>query len=337
MRALRVRRGRDLTGRQILRSTAFGRRSWSGDAQVTTPRRAQAARCASSSRPSSAVQHRVGVLADPRAPGSRGPRPPSRASPGCRARAPVVDAVGAGHLDEHVARRDVRVGDHVGRVVARAGRDARRGELVRRPRAWCAATPTPRPPGRITDSRFGAQPARVAKRGSVVPLRDGRRARRASRTGARARSARRRSRRTRGSPRRSPRAPCPARAARPCDQKLVTTSVIATIASSIAMSTYWPRPVWSRWRSAARMPMTANSAELMSPSAPTGIVTGGSSGVLVVVDARHRLDDRRVRGPVAVRAIRRCCRSPRSRRRSPAGAPRRSRRSRGPCGPSSRP
>ena len=66
----------------------------------------------------------------------------------------------------------------------------------------------------------------------------------------------------------------------PIDQKLVTMSVIATIASNIAMSTYWPSPVRSRWRSAASTPMTPNSAEPMSPSAPTGIVVGGRSGPL---------------------------------------------------------
>ena len=37
-----------------------------------------------------------------------------------------VDAVGARHLDEHVARRDVRVGDHVGARLLGAGGDARR-------------------------------------------------------------------------------------------------------------------------------------------------------------------------------------------------------------------
>ena len=45
--------------------------------------------------------------------------------------------------------------------------------------------------------------------------------------------------------------------------------------------------------------MTANSPELMSPSAPTGLARGVSSpAARELVDARHRLDDRRVRGPV---------------------------------------
>jgi hypothetical protein len=63
----------------------------------------------------------------------------------------------------------------------------------------------------------------------------------------------------------------------PSDQKLVTMSVIATMASSIAMSTCWPTPVASRCRSAASTPITAYSPEPMSPSAPTGATSGGSS------------------------------------------------------------
>ena len=38
----------------------------------------------------------------------------------------------------------------------------------------------------------------------------------------------------------------------PMDQKLGTTSSMATMASSMATSTRWGRPVRSRWRSAAR-------------------------------------------------------------------------------------
>ena len=53
---------------------------------------------------------------------------------------------------------------------------------------------------------------------------------------------------------------------------------MATTASSIATSTYWPSPVWSRARSAASVPMTANMALEMSPSAPTGATIGGWSG-----------------------------------------------------------
>ena len=64
----------------------------------------------------------------------------------------------------------------------------------------------------------------------------------------------------------------------PIDQKLVTMSVMETMASNMAMSMYWPRPVRSRWRRAASTPITANSPELMSPRAPTGMAVGGLSG-----------------------------------------------------------
>ncbi len=118
------------------------------------------------------------------------------------------------------------------------------------------------------------------------------------------RSARRRSRPTRGSPRRSPRVPCSGSGRTPSDQKFVTTSVIATIASSIAMSTYWPTPVRSRWRSAARTPITPNSAGADVAQRADRDRDGRPIGTaLVVVDARHRLDDRRVRGPVAIRRL----------------------------------
>ena len=223
------------------------------------------------------AQHLVGVLADPRHPGLGTLGHLRQLHRVAGHEHGLVDAVGARHLDEHVPRRDVRVGDHVGRVVARARDDARRGELARR--FELRALRRPRldrgPDHRLEVRRPTRRASRSAGRRST---RDDRRARRASRTGARARSARRRSRRTRGSPRRSPASALSGSGRTPIDQKLVTTSVIATIASNIAMSTYWPSPVWSRWRSAARMPMTPNSAELMSPSAPTGIVTGGSSG-----------------------------------------------------------
>ncbi len=64
---------------------------------------------------------------------------------------------------------------------------------------------------------------------------------------------------------------------RPIDQKLVTMSVMATIESSMATSTWVPRPVRSRWRSPASTPITPKSAVPMSPSAPTGATAGGSS------------------------------------------------------------
>ena len=90
----------------------------------------------------------------------------------------------------------------------------------------------------------------------------------------------------------------------------------------MAMSTCWPSPVASRWRSAARMPMTANSAELMSPRAPTGLAARRLvADEHVVVDPGHRLRDRRVRGPVGVRRPARS-RNPRPRRRSTDGCDR---------------
>ena len=64
----------------------------------------------------------------------------------------------------------------------------------------------------------------------------------------------------------------------PIDQKFVTMSVMATIASNIATSTCWPRPVRSRPRSAARMPIAAKSEVPMSPSAPAGLTAGGTPG-----------------------------------------------------------
>jgi hypothetical protein len=64
---------------------------------------------------------------------------------------------------------------------------------------------------------------------------------------------------------------------RPIDQKFVTRSVIETMASNMETSTYCPSPVWSRWRSAARTPMTPNIDVPMSPSAPAGAGIGGWS------------------------------------------------------------
>ena len=80
----------------------------------------------------------------------------------------LVDAVGARHLDEHVAGGDVRVGDHLVVAEARPGGDARPRTSPRTPRAASCPTPTPRRPGRMTSSRWSTQPCRSAKRGSVV-------------------------------------------------------------------------------------------------------------------------------------------------------------------------
>ncbi len=216
------------------------------------------------------------------------------------------------------------------------GDDAGFGELARGFELGARAPPTRRPRAGSPTRGARAQPARVAKRGSSLPLRmadevaevpelvlahDLRDDVAVGRTEALADHLR---------------APCSGSGRTPSDQKFVTMSVIATIASNIAMSTYWPRPVCSRWRSAARMPITPNSAELMSPSAPTGIVTGGDVGMAVVVDARHRLDDRRVRGPVAVRRLDRVAEAGDRHVDRPRVERRRSRRSRAPCGPWSR-
>ena len=64
----------------------------------------------------------------------------------------------------------------------------------------------------------------------------------------------------------------------PIDHRLATMSVMATTASSMAMSTCCPCPVRSRWRRAASTPMVPNSAELMSPRAPTGLARGPRPG-----------------------------------------------------------
>src|SRR5579859_2244162 len=65
---------------------------------------------------------------------------------------------------------------------------------------------------------------------------------------------------------------------RPIDQKLIPASAMATIESYIATSTYWPSPIRSRCRRAASTPNAANTAVPVSPMAPRGEVTGGSSG-----------------------------------------------------------
>jgi hypothetical protein len=61
----------------------------------------------------------------------------------------------------------------------------------------------------------------------------------------------------------------------PIDHRNGTMSVIAIIESYIATSTYCPRPVASRSRSAASVPITPNSAVEMSPSAPATTTGGG--------------------------------------------------------------
>ena len=141
----------------------------------------------------------------------------------------------------------------------------------------------------------------------------------------------------RGSPRRSPASALSGSGRTPSDQKFVTMSVIATIASNIAMSTYWPSPVRSRWRSAARMPITREQRGAdVAERADRDRHAAARRGWRVVVDARHRLDDRRVRGPVAVRRLDRVAEA-RDRHVDRRGCDRGDRRrSRGPCDPSCR-
>ena len=87
----------------------------------------------------------------------------------------------------------------------------------------------------------------------------------------------------------------------PIDQKLGTTSSTATMASSMATSTRWAGPVRSRWRSAARVPITAKRAVTMSPSPPMGEPIGWLAlRALELVGPAHRLDDGGERGPAVV-------------------------------------
>ena len=45
----------------------------------------------------------------------------------------------------------------------------------------------------------------------------------------------------------------------------------------MATSTCWPNPSWSRWRSAARIPIAPNMAGIWSPTVAP-ILVGGPSG-----------------------------------------------------------
>ena len=155
--------------------------------------------------------------------------------------------------------------------------------------------------GRMSDSRWSSQPCGVAKRSSSAH---------SGRPMARARSGHWCARST-----------CsmnqPSAARKPCripghgvpigmpmDQKLGTTSSTATKASSMATSTRCPRPVRSRWRSAAWVPMTANSPVTMSPSPPMGEPTRWLSlRTLELIGAAHGLDDGGQRGPAGVGGV----------------------------------
>jgi hypothetical protein len=74
-------------------------------------------------------------------------------------------AVRARHLDQHVARGDVRIGGQIRREIARPGGNALGGNQPRRLELGLVARPR-FDRGRTTDSRCAAQPSRVAKRGS---------------------------------------------------------------------------------------------------------------------------------------------------------------------------
>ena len=171
-------------------------------------------------------QHLGGVLADPRHPalGALGHR---TASPGCRARArrsrprrcgASRRACGAPRCADRRSRR--------ARSCSGPPAMPDRGELPRRVELRAVGRPRL---DRGADHRLEVRPSRRAWRSAGRPsTRDGRRGRRASRTGARARPASRRSRRRRRKPSQITSSSLPGSGRTPSDQKLVTTSVIAT-------------------------------------------------------------------------------------------------------------
>ena len=108
-------------------------------------------------------EHLVGVLADPRHAGLGAFGHLRQLHRVAGDEHGLGDAVGAGHLHEHVARRDVRVGDHLGRVIARARDDARPRSAPRAASSFVASTAHASTAGRITSSRC-VDPARRASR-----------------------------------------------------------------------------------------------------------------------------------------------------------------------------
>ena len=98
-------------------------------------------------------------------------------------------------------------------------------------------------------------------------------------------------------------------------------------------------PCASRWRRAARTPIVAEQRRADVAEGADGVGRGGSARLApVLVDARHRLDDRRVGGPRAGTACRGVLPKPGQRQVDDAGVHARPRRrSRGPAGPSCRP
>ena len=243
------------------------------------------------------------MLAEPRDPGLGALGARRRASPGCRARAPAGRRRRCG-----ASRRACGGRRRAGRATTSLVGEARARRRCRRRRARSQASTFVRAAahasmaGRMSDSRWSIQPCRVAKRSSSThsgwPTSSASVANWCSRPTC-----------TMNQPS-AARKPCmisgpssPPRS--PIDQKLVTMSVMATIASSMATSTCWPAGA-SRWRSAASTPMTreqrgADVAERADRATTRRVV----ALALELVDARHRLDDRGERRPVAVRASRR--------------------------------
>ena len=223
---------------------------------VTTPSLDELVDGRASSRPSSSCSTARGVLADPRHPrlGTLGHLRQLHRVAGDEHRR--LDAVGARHLDEHVALLDVRVGDDVLRGLPGAAAMPAAVSFCDRFELGRAATPTPRPRAGSLSSRCAAHPRAWRSGGrsfhsgwsdELGELRSNWCSRTICITNVAV---------GRAEPLEITSSPCPVRAVRPIDQKLVTMSVIATIASNIAMSTCCPSPVRSRWRSAARMPIT---------------------------------------------------------------------------------
>ncbi len=206
----------------------------------------------------------------------------------------------------------VRVDDDLGGGLARRRGDARGGELRGRLELGLAARPTPRSRGGAR-LEVAAQPSRSASRGSSShsgwPTTPASRSNWCSRTSCITNQPSV----ARNESRIEPRLRCSA--SMPIDKKFVTMSVMATVASYIAMSTCWPSPV--RVAVAQRGEHADDREQRRADVAERADRVGTRRLVLVaheVVDPRHRLGDRRVRRPVGVRRLA-GCRSPRPTRR----------------------
>ena len=177
---------------------------------------------------------------------------------------------------------------------ARPGDDALRGELVRRLELGLVARPGLDARGARRRSMLLAQPSRVAKRGSSshsgcpsarancceLVLAD-----RLHDEVAVLRGSRRRCR------------ACGACRARPSTRRTAACRRWRPSRRTSRRRRAGPSPVRSRWRSAACRPIAAKSDEPMSPSAPAGSRWAASRPAPVLVEAAHRLGDRRVGGP----------------------------------------